>query len=59
MFIVFFVCNQEVSHTNHFYTFQEAFNAARKGPTGASFTISFFSDKDPEKDKIILRGVVS
>ncbi len=59
MWMVFFVLrNGNVTRTDLLGSYNEALDAARRGPSGASFSISFFSH-NWENDRIVLNGFVS
>lgn len=56
--MVFFIrYGGEISRTEPLRSYDEAIGAARRGPSGASFSISFFSD-NWENDRIVLEGFV-
>lgn len=57
MYMTFFNRGGEVSRSDPKESYDEALDAARNGPSGASFAVSFFSD-NPENDRIVLGGIV-
>lgn len=59
MWMVFFLRNGDASHSDPRGSYDEALEAVRLGPSGASFTISFLDDENPEKDCVVLQGIVS
>lgn len=58
MYMVFFIRGGNVSRSDPKESYSDALDTARRGPSGANFTISFFSD-NPAGDRIVLEGFVS
>ena len=57
MWMVFFNRNGNVSRSDPKESYDDALNAARRGPSGASFAISFLSE-NPGNNCMMLEGIV-
>ena len=57
MWMTFFNKSGDVSRTEPICSFDEALEAARRGPSGANFCVTFLAESH-ENDRQILEGIV-